>query len=286
MKLRAFFSNKLFAEFLCVILTLPVFLTADAQMRSSVFFAVDSAVLNEKSKATLDSLSKLNSSLTFRVYGNCDSSGTLEHNKILSEKRAKAVTDYLLPKISEKIKIGNTVGLGETKQINDNSTEELKAKNRRVDIFIEKKFLPGEKISRKPLRSFTETKVFDMKLKDTFALPDINFIGGRHVWLPKAEYRLKKLLSVLKSNPKLSIELQGHICCEYEDFDGEDIDLGTFNLSVTRAEAIKKYLVEKGIDCTRVRAVGLGHLNPVVFPELSEADRTKNRRVELVLLEK
>ncbi len=267
-------------------LILQVFMQVKAQMRSSVYFEVDSAVLSDDSKSKLDSLAKLSSSLTFRIYGNCDSSGSSEYNKILSEKRAKTVTDYLLPRISAGIRIGNTVGLGETKQINDNSTEELKAKNRRVDIFIEKKFLPGEKISRKPLRSFTETKVSDMKVKDTFALPDVNFIGGRHVWLSKAEYRLKKLLSVLKNNPNLKIELQGHICCEYEDFDGEDLDLGTFNLSVTRAEAIQEYLIKNGIDSTRIKAVGLGHLNPVVYPEVTEADRTKNRRVELLLLEK
>lgn len=84
----------------------------------------------------------------------------------------------------------------------------------------------------------------------------------------------------------MRLNCRGHICCDYDIFDGEDIDLGTFNLSWTRANAIKDYLLKHGIEQNRIMVKGLGHLNPVVYPEITEADRIKNRRVELVLTKK
>ncbi|PZU00266.1 MAG: hypothetical protein DI622_21980, partial [Chryseobacterium sp.] len=121
---------------------------------------------------------------------------------------------------------------------------------------------------------------------DTFFFFFVNFIGGRHIWLPQAKPKLYQLYKILNENPTLEVELQGHICCDYENFDGEDQDLGTFNLSFTRAQSIKDFLLAMGIDAKRIKAEGTGHLNPVVYPEQTESDRTKNRRVEIVLLKK
>jgi len=257
-----------------------------AQMMTSVYFANNSYDLNSDSKQKLDSLAQLKTSLKFKIFGNCDSSGTNEYNSKLSENRANTVRIYLQNKISGNIQLINAVGLGEEKQINDNSTDELRGKNRRVDIFIEKAFVPGEKISRNALPSFLSKEISQMKVKDTFALPNVNFVGGRHVWLPKGQFEIVKLLKILKENPTSEIELQGHICCDYENFDGEDLDLKTFNLSFTRANAIKEFLLKNGIDSNRITAKGLGHLNPVAYPEETESDKTKNRRVEVVLIKK
>ena len=257
-----------------------------AQMVSSIYFSVNSFELDQNSRNKLDSLASLKGQLTFRIFGNCDVSGSADLNKVLSENRAEKVQEYLKKKIGNNIKIGSTVGLGATKQINDNSTDFLKQKNRRVDVFIERKFAPGEKISRKQYPDFLTAKVAQMKVKDTFSIPDVNFIGGRHVWLPQGFAQLAELSKKLKENPTLIVELQGHICCDYDNFDGEDLDLGTYNLSWTRANAIKEFLLKQGISETRIKVKGLRHLNPVVYPELIEKDRTKNRRVEIMLISK
>ncbi|MET3538048.1 OmpA family protein [Chryseobacterium limigenitum] len=245
----------------------------DAQMLTSVYFMHNSSELNDESKKKLDSLAELKTNLTFRVFGNCDLSGSTEYNKVLSENRANTVSEYLKKKIGNNIKLESTSGLGEEKQINDNSTEELRGKNRRVDLFIEQEFDRGQEISQ-------------MKVKEIFSLPNLNFIGNRHIWLPNGNESLNQLFRIMKDNPTLEIELQGHICCDYENFDGKDIDLGTFNLSWTRANSIKEFLQNQGIDSGRIKAIGLGHLNPLIYPERTENDRIKNRRVEVVLLKK
>ncbi|KFF00789.1 hypothetical protein IX39_09255 [Chryseobacterium formosense] len=261
-------------------------ITIHSQTLTSIYFANNSSELSSDSKIKLDSLAKLNTKLTFRIFGNANPLGNEILNKSLSENRAKNVTNYLKIRIGKNIHLASSIGLGISKQINDNSSEDLLAKNRRVDIFIERFFDKGEKISRNAYPSFFDMKIAYMKVKDTFSLPNVNFIGGRHVWLSKGNRRLFMLYEILKKNPTLEVELQGHICCDYENFDGEDLDLKTFNLSFTRADAIRSFLIKMGIEPHRIKAEGLGHLNPVVYPEETEEDRTKNRRVELVLIKK
>ncbi|MBW8523061.1 OmpA family protein [Chryseobacterium chendengshani] len=269
-----------------VILLSFISIKINAQMVNSVYFKNNSYELSQESKTKLDSVAQLKSNLTFRIFGNCDPSGNIELNRKLSENRADAVYVYLKNRIGNNIKLKSSVGLGIEKQINDNSTEDLRTKNRRVDVLIDKTFAPGEKISRKVYPNFLSTKISMMKVKDTFSLPDVSFFGGRHAWLPGGQLNLTRLSNILKENPTLQVELQGHICCDYDNFDGEDLDLKTFNLSWTRANAIKEFLAKQGIDINRIKATGMGHLNPVIYPEITEADRIKNRRVELVLIKK
>lgn len=257
-----------------------------SQMLTSVYFDYDSYTLTKNSQRKLDSLAQLKSSLKFKIFGNCDISGSSEYNKVLSEKRADAVNAYLKARIKNNIKLESVTGLGKEKQINDNSTEELRGKNRRVDIFIDDMMAEGEIRSGKTYESFFSRRIYEMKVKDTFSLPNVNFVGGRHIWLPKGNKVLEKLADILKNNPSLEVELQGHICCDYDNFDGEDLDLKTFNLSFTRANAIREFLVKQGVSSGRIKVIGLGHLNPVAYPERTEEDFIKNRRVEIVLLKK
>ncbi|GAA5090644.1 OmpA family protein [Chryseobacterium ginsengisoli] len=255
-------------------------------MLTSVYFEYNSYKLNKQSEKKLDSLTHLKSNLKFRIFGNCDISGTSDYNKKLSENRANTVNKYLQEKVGNNIKLESVIGLGKEKQINDNSTEELRGKNRRVDIFIDKIISAEEIKSGKSFASFFSKSVSQIKVKDTFLLPNVNFVGGRHVWFPKGDKVLIQLANILKDNPTMEIELQGHICCDYDNFDGEDLDLKTFNLSFTRANAIKEFLEKQGINPKRIKATGQGHLNPIAYPERGEGDFIKNRRVEIVLLKK
>lgn len=277
-----------FKNFKVKILVLLLFccISCKAQMLTSVYFDYDSYKLTKDSQRKLDSLSQLKSNLKFKIFGNCDVSGSSQYNKKLSESRANAVGKYLQSKIKNNINLESITGLGKEKQINDNSTEELRRKNRRVDVFVDLIMAKGEMKSGKTFESFFSKKVSEMKVGETYSLPNVNFVGGRHIWLPKGDKVLARLADILKNNPSLEVELQGHICCDYDNFDGEDLDLKTFNLSFTRANAIKEFLEKQGVKSERIKAVGMGHLNPVTYPERTEEDFVKNRRVEIVLLKK
>ena len=70
------------------------------------------------------------------IEGHTDSIGTDQYNQRLSERRAAAVREYLLKHgVANGARI-KSVGYGESKPIADNSTEEGRFQNRRVEILI------------------------------------------------------------------------------------------------------------------------------------------------------
>jgi outer membrane protein W len=99
-------------------------------------FAFDSAELTAEDKATLDAAAVRLKELQFvegTATGHTDNIGTAEYNQKLSERRAQAVVDYLASKGVYQGRI-KAIGMGLTKPIADNATEEGRAQNRRVTI--------------------------------------------------------------------------------------------------------------------------------------------------------
>jgi outer membrane protein OmpA-like peptidoglycan-associated protein len=102
----------------------------------------------------------------------------------------------------------------------------------------------------------------------------IVFENGKAEILPEMEDDLKDVIDFLVDNPAFNLKIGGHT-----DTDG-DPKLNR-QLSQSRADAIKKYIVEKGyIAPERIVATGYGSSNPLRFPEETEKDKAINRRVE------
>jgi OOP family OmpA-OmpF porin len=75
--------------------------------------------------------------ITIRVEGHTDSRGRDSYNKKLSDQRAGSVRIYLIERGIESSRI-DSIGFGEERPIDDNSTEAGRATNRRVEIHITK----------------------------------------------------------------------------------------------------------------------------------------------------
>ena len=103
-----------------------------------VTFATDSSAVSPTFRATLDqiaqSLRDYPNSLV-DVYGHTDSTGSDSYNQALSERRAKAVSDYLTSRGVSSTRV-RFQGFGETQPIASNDTIDGRAKNRRVEIKI------------------------------------------------------------------------------------------------------------------------------------------------------
>nr|WP_321397183.1 OmpA family protein [uncultured Desulfobacter sp.] len=84
---------------------------------------------------------------------------------------------------------------------------------------------------------------------------------------------LDKVAGVLKSRPDLFAKIQGHT---------DSIGTKAYNevLSLRRAEAVKTYLIDKGIDESRLSCEGFGFSNPVESNK-TDKGRALNRRVEI-----
>jgi outer membrane protein OmpA-like peptidoglycan-associated protein len=103
-----------------------------------VTFDVGSFTLKPQFRATLDrvaeSLRQYPDSL-IDVYGHTDSTGSDAFNQTLSENRARTVANYLTSQGVSAARV-RSQGFGETMPVADNTTEEGRARNRRVEIKI------------------------------------------------------------------------------------------------------------------------------------------------------
>lgn len=135
-----------------------------------------------------------------------------------------------------------------------------------------------------------QKKVFDvesmpeMNKGDEVIMEGLNFYPGSHRTLPEAKPVLKRLLQVLKENPTLMIEIQGHVCCASKpNEDGLDDETGDFKLSWNRAQYVRDYLIQNGIAENRISYRGFAMTRPLVYPEKTIQDQIKNRRVEILV---
>jgi len=93
--------------------------------------------------------------------------------------------------------------------------------------------------------------------------------------VPEAEYVKRRLLKFLKLNLQAEVILEGHT---NGLFPSTEVD---FELSDERAAVIKKYLVNNGIDASRIGTEGMGSKNEVYPIPETEDEEGFNRRVEV-----
>ena len=106
-------------------------------------------------------------------------------------------------------------------------------------------------------------------------LEGINFASASAKLLRNAEQALERAYSALSADPNVRVEIVG-----YTDNRGGAVTNRT--LSLRRAQAAKAWLVRKGIEASRLVAVGKGMSDPIDTNETTEG-RANNRRVEFHL---
>ncbi|MCC6452528.1 MAG: OmpA family protein [Acidobacteria bacterium] len=108
------------------------------QSTATVNFKVNSSVLSADAKAALDEVANAAKGLkgyTIEVTGFASSDGSTAKNKVLSQRRAQAVIDYLVENGNVPLRrIGTSYGFGELQAVADNSTREGREQNRRVEV--------------------------------------------------------------------------------------------------------------------------------------------------------
>jgi outer membrane protein OmpA-like peptidoglycan-associated protein len=198
-------------------------------------------------------------------------------------------------------------GYGSSHPLNDNSTDDKRSLNRRVEIIIQHPILDAQDAPHPdtaiiiPDSSSTvddpNTTIYKRPpslaeiFKDTanlvgknIVLRNVNFYGDRHVPLPGSTIVLLQLAAIMKEYPTLHIEIQGYVCCMPDGFDGRDADTRTPDLSNQRAKFVYDFLVNQGIKKKRMTYKGFGASNKIYPEERDETQRTGNRRVEIKIV--
>lgn len=108
------------------------------QTTATVNFKVGSAVLSPEAKTQLDEVATTAAGLkgyVIEITGFASADGSAKANKALSERREKAVREYLIDNHNIPLRrIGTGYGFGELQAVADNSTREGREQNRRVEI--------------------------------------------------------------------------------------------------------------------------------------------------------
>ncbi len=104
-------------------------------------FDFDKATIRPSSEPTLKeagSVLKRFNEVEVKIEGYTDTSGPEQYNRVLSERRAKAVKDYLISNFGISPDRIDTVGYGESWPRGDNKTKEGRKQNRRIEFIITK----------------------------------------------------------------------------------------------------------------------------------------------------
>ncbi|HMQ76761.1 MAG TPA: OmpA family protein [Flavobacteriales bacterium] len=129
--------------------------------------------------------------------------------------------------------------------------------------------------------SMEPTVTVDLKLTpiapgEHVVLEDIRFVGNEDKVLRSSEASLLLLLRFLQENPRLRIEVEGHVNGPTFKNKKEFIDL-----SAARARAVYDFLMVNDVEPERVTYVGLGN-SRMLFPEPKTKEESEaNRRVEV-----
>lgn len=198
------------------------------------------------------------------IEGHTDEVATEEYNMRLSQHRADSVVEYLVNRSGIDRSRLKAVGYGETRPLTDNSSEEGKRLNRRIDSVIDCAMDIKEGFKPVPGRI-------------TMAALDMEFDRSSAVIQPRYHDELARVADFLQENSKAYATIEGHAS------NAEGRPTQSLALSRLRAESVVKYLVDKfGIARGRLFAEGFGQTRRVAYNWSAEG-RRENRRVNIYI---
>lgn len=120
-------------------------------------------------------------------------------------------------------------------------------------------------------------QVVPIEEKAIVRLNTIFFDFGKTVLKPESLPELERVVKLMNDKPAMTIEISGHT---------DNIGSDEYNqkLSERRANAVLKFIISKGIDASRVTAVGYGEKKPLVSNDEEKEGREINRRVEFKIM--
>ena len=250
-------------------------LSANAQHKFTVYFDFDVAEANTTSTQTLSKWIADNPLARIqKIYGYADKTGNEAYNQDLSERRALYV--------SEQLKASNLqLEYAEQKSFGESQSTAIRnPKDRKVDVFYA---VPAIQPVPPPAHSIKvptelQKQIINAQRGDKIRLKDMNFYNNQDEMLTTSRPVLEELLALLKDRMSIKIDIQGHVCCEPEKVD---------RLSLKRALKVYNFLVENGIDKSRITYKGFGISKPMyAIPEKNEEEKVANRRVEIEIIDK
>ena len=143
----------------------------------------------------------------------------------------------------------------------------------------------GKTLDKSNLNSLITNKVFETEilleeiiLDKAFELENIYYDFDSANIRADAAKELDKLVTILKDNPPIKIELSSHTDARGEAAYNQE-------LSKRRAESAVAYIISQGVDPTRIKAKGYGESQLIIEDAQTEEEHETNRRTEFKVTE-
>lgn len=109
------------------------------------------------------------------------------------------------------------------------------------------------------------------------AFDNLEFESGKDIIRASSYSALDSLAALLKKHPEWALKISGHT---------DNVGSATSNMALSkkRAEAVKKYLVNRGVSADHLKTEWYGQTMPI-YPNDTPEGRQKNRRVEMLILD-
>jgi len=148
-----------------------------------------------------------------------------------------------------------------------------------IRVYSDNYFFMGETLSISEKNEYTEIEkdiyLTPLQNGNTIRLNHIDFAKGKSELQPQSKAELERIVQFMNNYPAVEVEIGGHTELSHDDP----------QLSQDRANAVRNYLIEKGVRGERVTAVGYANRQPLET-ELSGDSQWINRRVELKIVKK
>ncbi len=143
-------------------------------------------------------------------------------------------------------------------------------------LFYSQNFTPGLNEALKPY--LIEVHLQKIEVGGMVVLNNIFFDTNKYELLPESKAELGQLISFLKDNPGVSIEIAGHT-------DNVGDDKSNQILSENRAKTVYDYLIQNKVPSGKLSFKGYGEGSPVA-DNTTEENRKNNRRTEFKIIKK
>jgi outer membrane protein OmpA-like peptidoglycan-associated protein len=134
----------------------------------------------------------------------------------------------------------------------------------------------GKKAEKKPMNLNVNLQAIEPNR--AIVMNNIHFDLNKYTLKSESYRELDRLADFLRMNPVLKIELNAHT-----DIRGDYYP--NIILSYKRAESTRTYLLDKGVDASRIFANGFGETFPLIKNAKTEAEHERNRRLEFRIID-
>jgi outer membrane protein OmpA-like peptidoglycan-associated protein len=252
----------------------------NAQVKvKSYYFKAGTSVYTDASKKDIDSFELLNTKKSIQIIeinGFVEESESKKAKRLASSRIDTFVNQFNL--LTHEITINNYGNKKERVPFEVMSWDRIDVYYHIDDFGIT---IVEKETSKRNDKDTSERRMMELpeKVKEerdevTFGAPQvipIEFKGGTSKVLKESLHYLDALVDTMENNTFLTAQIRGHVCCGNNQ-----------RISEKRAKAVYKYLVKNGIESHRLTFKGYSNTLPLVFPERTQADRAKNRRVDII----